>query len=271
MKIFRHKKKLIKEISGFKNIGFVPTMGALHKGHISLIKKAKKRSNKVLVSIYVNPKQFSSKKDFEEYPRKLNKDINILKKIKINYLYVPANKDIYSFRPKIKIYLDNFSKILCGKFRPNHFKGVLNIVNRFLELIKPKFIYLGLKDFQQLSLIESHIIKNKIKTKIVRCPTIRENNGLALSSRNSKLKKNYLKKAGKIYNFILTNKGKILTKILNNKKSEIIYKIQKLGASKVDYIECIDLKKKKISKDTKTKFNIFIAYYIQGVRLIDNL
>ena len=92
-----------------------------------------------------------------------------------------------------------------------------------------------------------------------------------MNSLNSKLKKNYLKKAGKIYNFILTNKGKILTKILNNKKSEIIYKIQKLGASKVDYIECIDLKKKKISKDTKTKFNIFIAYYIQGVRLIDNL
>mgnify|MGYP000601287285 FL=1 len=108
MKIFRNRKNLINEISGLKDIAFVPTMGALHKGHISLINKAKKKSNKVLVSIYVNPKQFNTIKDYKKYPRKLSNDINTLKKIKIKYLYIPTNKDIYSFRPRNKIYLENF-------------------------------------------------------------------------------------------------------------------------------------------------------------------
>ena len=271
MKIFRNKKKLIKEISNFRDIAFVPTMGALHDGHLSLIKKAKKRSKKVLVSIYVNPKQFSKKNDFKKYPRKLNKDISILRKIKINYLYIPTTKDVYTFNPKIEIYLNKFARILCGKFRPGHFKGVLDIVNRFLEIIRPKLIFLGLKDFQQLSLIESHIIKNKIKTKVVRCATIREGNGLALSSRNIKLQKEDLLKTGNIYKFIKNNKKLILNKILKKKKLEIVSKIIKLGANKVDYIECIDLDKRKVSKNLNSKFNVFIAYYISKVRLIDNL
>ena len=140
MKIFRDRKSLVKEITGLKKIAFVPTMGALHKGHLSLIKKAKKKSKDVLVSIYVNPKQFNSKRDFKKYPRQLNKDIKILKNFNIKYLYVPKSEDIYSFNPKNKIYLDNFSKILCGKFRSLHFRGVINIVNRFLDIIKPKYI-----------------------------------------------------------------------------------------------------------------------------------
>ena len=271
MKIFRDKKSLINEISGINKIAFVPTMGALHKGHISLINKAKRKSNKVLVSIYVNPKQFSSKNDFKRYPRKLKIDIKSLKNIKINYLYIPDYKDIYLFKTKNKIYLDSFSKILCGKFRPFHFKGVLNVVNRFIEIIKPKFLYLGIKDFQQLALIQSHIMKNKIKTKLIICPTIREKNGAALSSRNVKLSINQLKNAGKIYKFIKNNKKLILYKILNKNKSQILTKLTELGATKIDYIECVNLIKKKICKDTKSKFNIFVAYYIGDVRLIDNL
>jgi len=199
MKIFKNKNNLIKEISKEKGLGFVPTMGALHKGHISLINKAKKESEKVLVSIYINPKQFNSRSDFKKYPRNLVKDISLLKKKKINYLYIPNNKDIYSFRTNTPIYLDKFSKKLCGKFRPGHFKAVVNIVNRFLEIIKPQEIYLGMKDFQQLALIKLHIIKNKIKTQVVACPTIRENNGLALSSRKNKLNKKKNKNTEKIY------------------------------------------------------------------------
>ena len=271
MKIFRHKKSLIKEISGLDIIAFVPTMGALHKGHISLINKAKIESRKVLVSIYVNPDQFNSKEDFNRYPRQLNKDIDALKKIKINYLYIPTHKEMFSFSPKTKIYLDQFSKILCGKFRPGHFKGVVNIINRFLEIIKPKFIYLGVKDYQQLSLIQSHIIKNEIRTNVVKCTTIRDINGVALSSRNSKLGKKNLLLAGKIYKFIKNNKRFILNKILNKKKSDIIDKLIKLGADKIDYVECVSLKEKKICIDGKSKFNIFIAYHIKNVRLIDNL
>ena len=271
MKIFKDKKSLISEISELKEIAFVPTMGALHKGHISLINKAKKISDNVLVSIYINPKQFNSKKDFKKYPRSLEKDIKILKKIKINYLYTPSNKDIYSFKPKTKIYLDKFSRILCGQFRPFHFKGVVNIINRFLSIIKPKFIFLGMKDFQQLMLIKSHITKNKIKTKLITCPTIRERSGIAVSSRNEKLNNNQLKIAGKIFKFIKNNKKLILHKILCKKKSTIFKKLIKLGASKIDYVECINLTERKICKNMNTKFNIFIAYYVGKIRLIDNL
>ena len=271
MKIFRNKNNLIKEISQLKHLGYIPTMGALHKGHISLIEKAKKETNQVLVSIFVNSKQFSSKRDFKKYPRYFNKDIDLLKKKKIDYLYIPNNKDIYSFKVKNSIYLDKFSKKLCGKFKPGHFKAVIDIVNRFIEIIKPKIIYLGMKDFQQLSLIRLHIVKNKIKIKLVACPIIREKSGLALSSRNTKLKKNQILKAGKIYSYLKKNKKLILGKILNKKKSEIIKKLTELGAEKIDYIECLNPKNFKFCKNTITNYKIFIAYYISGVRLIDNL
>ena len=271
MKIFRHKNNLINEISGLKHLGFVPTMGALHDGHLSLVDKAKKKSKKILVSIYVNAKQFNSKKDLKKYPRSLNKDINLLKKRKVDYLYIPNDKDIHSFRLNKSIYLDKFSKKLCGKFKPGHFKAVVDVVNRFLEIIKPKTIYLGMKDFQQLSLIKLHINQKNINTRLIACPTIRETSGLALSSRNNKLKNNQILQAGMIYSYIKKNKKKILRKILNNKKSEIVNKLIELGARKVEYIECLNLKKLKFSKNTKTNFNVFVAYYLSNVRLIDNL
>ena len=271
MKIFRNKNNLIKEISGLKNLGFIPTMGALHKGHLSLISIAKKESKKILVSIYVNAKQFNSKKDLKKYPRNLNRDINILKEKKIDYLYIPTSKDVYSFKVKKPIYLDKFSNKLCGKFKPGHFKAVVDVVNRFLEIIKPKSIYLGMKDFQQLTLIRQHIIKRNIKTKLVACRTIREDNGLALSSRNMLLKNKHILSAGMIYSYLKKNKKFIFNKILDNKKYEIINKLIKLGAHKVDYIECLNIKKLKLSTNSKTNFNIFIAYYLKDVRVIDNL
>ena len=138
MKIFKDKHSLQREILKTKGVSFVPTMGGLHKGHISLIKQSKKSKLKTLVSIFVNPKQFSKKSDFMTYPRNTKKDIRQLKKLKIHYLYIPAFKDIYGFKPKKKVFLDKFSKKLCGKFRKGHFEGVLNVVNRLIELIKPR-------------------------------------------------------------------------------------------------------------------------------------
>ena len=202
MKIFKDKHILQKEILKTKGISFVPTMGGLHKGHISLIKKSKKCKFKTLVSIFINPKQFSKKSDFKSYPRNTKKDINHLKKLKINYLYIPTIKDIYGFKPKKKVYLDKFSKKLCGRFRRGHFEGVLNVVNRFLEIIKPRYMFLGKKDYQQLYLIKRHIEKRKIKSKIIECKTIRENNGVALSTRNSNLNDNQMKSASKIYFYL---------------------------------------------------------------------
>ena len=271
MKIFKDKKSLTDEISNKKDIAFIPTMGSIHEGHLSLIKKAKKDSKNVLVSIYVNPKQFNVNSDFKKYPRNIRKDIAILKKTKVKYLYLPTYKDIYSFRPISSVYLDRFSKKLCGKFKPGHFKGVVNVVNRFIETIKPSLIYLGFKDFQQLNLIKLHINKKKIRTKVIACATIREKNGIALSSRNILLNKQQIEIAARIYKYLKNIKKKIVPANLEKEKIYILNKILLLGAKKIDYLEFINTKTLKSPKKIDEIYNIFIAYYVGNVRLIDNL
>ena len=271
MKIFKDKHTLQKEILKTKGISFVPTMGGLHEGHISLIKQSKKTKLKTLVSIFVNPKQFNKKSDFKSYPRNTKKDIKQLKKLKINYLYIPTFKDIYGFKPKKKVFLDKFSKKLCGKFRKGHFEGVLNVINRFIEIIKPKYIFLGKKDYQQLHLIKKHIEKRKIRSKIIECKTIREKNGIACSSRNKNLNKNQMKIASNIFNYFSSLKKKI-------KKNYNLFNINKikkdlinLGASKIDYVENYNIKSFKKTKRSNDKSNLFFAYYIKKTRLIDNI
>jgi len=271
MKIFKDKSSLIKEISNKKNIAFVPTMGSIHKGHLSLIAKAKKESLNVLVSIYINPKQFNSNLDFKKYPRNIDKDITLLKKTNIKYLYLPTDNDIYSFAPNTPVYLDKFSKKLCGNHKPNHFKGVINVVNRFIEIIKPHSIFLGFKDFQQLTLIKKHFDKNKILTKIITCPTVREKNGVAMSSRNIRLKKNQLIIAANIYKYLKDLKKNIIPFDLQKKNSSILNKIRLFGIKKIDYLEFINTKTLQPIKNFNENYKIFIAYYIGRVRLIDNL
>ena len=266
MKIIKNKHNLQKEILFEKNISFIPTMGGLHKGHISLIKESKKKVGKILVSIFVNPKQFNNKKDFNTYPRKLKKDVKILKKLNIDFLYLPNYQDIFSFKPMYKIYLHRFSKKLCGKTRKGHFEGVLNIVNRFLEIIKPKYIFLGLKDFQQLYLIKSHIKRKNIKTKVIPCKTIREKNGVACSTRNDNLNKKQFSLASNVYKYF---KDKRKIKNLNIKKC--INDLTKLGIRKIDYIELLDINTLNKIKKKKVNYKIFIAYYINKIRLIDNI
>jgi len=271
MKIFKDKHTLQKEIFKNKGISFVPTMGGLHKGHISLIKHSKKSGLKTLVSIFVNPKQFSKKSDFRCYPRNTKKDIRLLKKLKINYLYTPSFKDIYGFKTRNKVFLDNSSKKLCGKFRKGHFEGVLDVVNRFLEIIKPKYIYLGKKDYQQMYLINKHIEKRKIKSKVIECKTIRENNGIACSSRNLNLNKNQMRIASNIFNYVSNLKKKIKKNYDLFKKNKIKKDILNLGADKIDYLENYNLKNFKQIKRPNKRFNLFIAYYIKSTRLIDNI
>jgi pantoate--beta-alanine ligase len=271
MKIFKDKHILQKEILKTKGISFIPTMGGLHKGHISLIRQSKKLKLKTLVSIYVNPKQFNKKRDFRSYPRNTKKDIKQLKKLKINYLYIPTFKDIYGFKPKKKVFLDKFSKKLCGKFRKGHFEGVLNVVNRFIEIIKPRYIFLGKKDYQQIYLIRKHIEKRKIKSKIIECKTIRENNGIACSSRNLNLSKSQMKIASNIFHYLRNLKKKIKKNYslfnINKIKKELI----KIGANKIEYLENYNTKSFKKIKKSNNKNNLFIAYYIKKVRLIDNI
>ena len=271
MKIFKHKINLQKELISVKNLSFVPTMGGLHKGHEYLISQSRKKGKKVLVSIYVNPKQFNSKNDYLSYPRNLKKDINILKKLKIDYLYTPKFNDLYNFKPKKKVFLHNFSKKLCGKHRKGHFNGVLNVVNRMVEIINPKYIYLGMKDFQQLYLIKKHIINSKISTKVIGCRTIRNKFGVAESSRNINLNKKDMNIASNVYQYLKKQKKILISKKINKLNSFFLKKkIYSLGVKKIDYIDFFNNEALEI-KTTNNEFNIFIAYYINDVRLIDNI
>ena len=142
MKVLKNISVLKKAINNISSLGFVPTMGGLHNGHISLIKESKKKCKKTIVSIYINPKQFNNKKDFSNYPRNLNKDLNLLKKINPDYVFLPTTKEMYKNNNKKKIILMKSEKILCAKMRKGHFEGVLNIMERFIKLIKPKYLSL---------------------------------------------------------------------------------------------------------------------------------
>ena len=236
-------------------------MGALHKGHELLIKKAKKKNKFTIVSIFINPKQFNSKADFNTYPKNLKKDLKILKKLKVKYVFLPNYDDIFSFKTKNKIYLHPFSNKLCGKFRPGHFKGVIDVVNRLLELIKPRYIFLGKKDYQQLYLIKKHIKKRKIKCKIIECKTIRESNGVALSTRNSNLDENQIKIASKIYFYLYNLKKKIKKNYNLFNLNKIKKDLKDLGASKIDYLESYNTKILKKLKD-KAKNSIYLLLII---------
>ena len=268
MKLFTNKKKLQKEIKSINNISFVPTMGALHKGHESLIKKSVRESRHTIVSIFVNPKQFENKRDFNSYPKNYKDDIKILKKLKVKYLYKPSYTDIYKFKTKNKIFLDKDSKKLCGKFRTGHFKGVIDVVNRLLEIIKPRKILLGKKDFQQLFLIAKHIKKNKINTKIIPCNTIRDKKYIAYSSRLRKLNKHQKANLIKIIKIIKNYKRNLISKKTYFNFNQIKKQLLSAGANKVDYVELVDLKT--LSKPKKNKYNLFFAFYIGKVRFIDN-
>ena len=187
MKIITSIFDLNKEIKNYKNVGFVPTMGGIHKGHISLIKASQKKKSKTIVSIYVNPTQFNKKIDFRKYPRNIKKDIISLKKLNVNYLFLPSTKDIYKFKTR-KFVLSKKDKILCAKFRKGHFEGVLNVMNRLMSIVKSKDLFMGEKDYQQLYLIKKFLSK-KFDVRINACPTIRTTDKIALSTRNKLLNK----------------------------------------------------------------------------------
>ncbi len=271
MKILFNNASLFKSLRPFNDIGFIPTMGGIHQGHLSLIKKSNKLCKKTIVSIFVNPKQFNNKKDLESYPQNIKKDLNILKKIKkIDFVYLPKFKDIYKDKQKSKIKIPKKDQILCAKFRKGHFEGVLEVMNNLTKIVNPQKIFMGEKDFQQLYLVKK-LLEKKYETKVISCKTIRDKNKVALSSRNFLLKKSDLNIAANIYKKLekikknIKNPKNILT-FLKSQKKELTnnFKI------KIDYLELRDEKNLKISS-TKKNSRLFIAYYLNNVRLIDNL
>jgi len=269
MIIYKSINKLKKEVNFKANIGFVPTMGALHKGHISLIKSSKKICKKTMVSIFINPSQFNKKSDLKSYPRNLKKDIKVLKKLKVDFLLIPEVKEVYKKKIKTKINLKKKDKIMCAKYRPGHFEGVLAVINQFLKLLKPKYIFFGEKDYQQLYLIKK-LIRKKFTTKVILCPTIRDKDKVALSSRNILLNSSDKKKSSFIAKLLLGFKNKLKNSIyLKQSINKIIFEIDSIKNINIEYLEIRN--KNNLSKIfDKNNFKIFLAYYNKKIRLIDN-
>jgi len=270
MKIILNNSILRKTLGPFNDIGFVPTMGGIHEGHISLIKKSIKSTKKTIVSIFVNPKQFNDIKDFKSYPSNIKNDLSILKKIKkLDFIYIPRFKDIYENKKKSHIRIDKKNKILCAKYRKGHFEGVLDVMSRLTTLIKPKKIFMGEKDFQQFFLVRN-LIEKKFNTKVIGCKTIRNKNKLALSSRNFLLDKQQLKNVEKISKTFLNLKNKIKnTSNINRFLQKTKKDLEKFFNIKIEYLENRNTKNLTISNKYKGS-KIFLSYYYKNIRLIDN-
>ena len=270
MKILLNSTKLKKELKKIQSLGHVPTMGSIHKGHEFLILRSLKECKKTIVSIFVNPTQFNNKDDFKSYPNNIKKDLNILRKLKVDFVFIPKINDIYKFKRKRKIKLKKKDIILCAKFRKGHFEGVLDVMDRLTNMINPKKIYMGQKDYQQYYLVKKFLEK-KYSTQIIKCKTIRNNQSVALSSRNIKLTTDSLFKTSMLIKNLKKIK-KTLSKSINIDrylKKKSVELMQKYGI-KIEYLEFRNLKDLKKS-DTKKNSKIFIAFYIDEVRLIDNL
>ena len=271
MKILLNKTSLTKSLRHFSDIGFVPTMGSIHKGHLSLITKSNQTCHKTVVSIFVNPKQFNNKKDFKTYPKNIKNDLKLLKKIKkVDFVYIPKFKDIFKNIKKPKIKLNKKDKILCAKFREGHFEGVLDVMDRLTNIVKPDKIFMGNKDFQQLFLVKKYL-KKRYNTEVIGCKTIREKNKVALSSRNYLLSRKNLAIASKIIKKLISVKKNIKSKKNKNKYlSTLRNGIEEKFKIKIEYLECRDINNLKLSNVINTS-RLFVAYYLNGVRLIDNL
>jgi pantoate--beta-alanine ligase len=259
-----------------KKIGFVPTMGALHKGHLSLVKRALYKSDVCVVSIYVNPTQFNDAKDLEGYPRTVESDIQMLRHLSEDIIvYLPTNEDIYGDAVELNDF--NFmglDKIMEGANRPGHFKGVANVVERLFDAVQPKFAFFGEKDFQQLRIIQYLNKKHRWRTTIVPCPTSREHNGLALSSRNQRLSEASKEKCGLIYETLKQVKLKFSTNTMENLKLYVEKKISMhRDFIELEYFEIADeITLTPAQKNQKKlKYRAFIAVRVDGVRLIDNI
>ncbi len=270
MKILLNSLELKKELKNNHNLGFVPTMGSIHRGHMSLIQTSKKNCKKTIVSIFVNPTQFNNKNDYKNYPKNIKKDLSILRKLNVDYVFMPKINDVYKLKKNRKIKLNKTDLVLCAKYRKGHFEGVLDVIDRLTQFILPKKIFLGEKDFQQYFLIKK-FLKHKYKTKVVMCRTIRSSNKVALSSRNLLLNKKNLFVASKIIKELI--KFKKLFSKTRNIEQHVLHKKKDLIKKYKVKVEYLDLRRVKDLKKSNTlkKSKIFIAYYLKKIRLIDNL
>ena len=264
-------KKNLNNLKKNQKVGLVPTMGCIHNGHLELIKKCKKLKYFTVVTIFVNPAQFNNQNDLKKYPTQEKKDLEILKKNNVDLVFFPKVKQMYPLGYSTYIKEINFSDILCGKYRKNHFGGVLTIVLKLFLIVQPYAAFFGEKDFQQLFLIKKMVKDLNLGVKVIGIPTVRDANGLALSSRNKLLSAKGLDIAKQIY----LNIKKI--RYLNYKYTKDIelYLKKELKKSGLNNIEYIEIRESNSLKRTKSiikgkTLRVFVAVYVDDVRLIDN-
>ncbi len=275
MKVIRNASQMqkiaLKHIKDGDEIGLVPTMGALHEGHISLIAKSIKNDDITIVSIFVNPVQFGPNEDYLKYPRPVKKDKEICKKNHVDYVFMPSVNDMFPIYHKTFIEVKTLQDILCGAFRINHFKGVATVVAKLFNISCADRVYFGMKDFQQLKIIEKMGKDLNFRTKIIPCSIARERNGLALSSRNSYLSAEEKKRSLNISKSLREAAEDFKRRDLSFVRKTVVNKLKKIPGSKIDYAEIVNFDDLSLA-DKNTKKAVFaVAVWIEKTRLIDNI
>ncbi|MEM6736420.1 MAG: pantoate--beta-alanine ligase [Bacteroidota bacterium] len=257
-----------------EKVGFVPTMGALHDGHLELVKKCVRENQISVVSIFVNPAQFNDAEDLATYPKDLKRDIKKLDALNVDYLFTPTDEQLYPNEPLVSIDFGNLSKRMEGKFRKGHFKGVGMVLGKLFHIINPDCAYFGLKDLQQYLLIKRMCADLNFPVEIIGIDTVREPNGLAMSSRNRRLSKNGLETASALYNGLdLIKKGLRKGVIIEALLSEATHYYDSINGLEIEYLEAVnptDLKTV-TSQEGLGELAVCVAGYVEGIRLIDNL
>ncbi len=274
MKILNEIKQIRNMVNSFKkeskSIGFVPTMGALHNGHLSLVEKSKEENDITIVSIFVNPLQFGPNEDYDKYPRPIEKDTELLMEKGVDIVFNPDRKNMYEKEPIIKIDMPQLFNILCGKSRQGHFSGVCVVVAKLMNIVQPNKMYMGEKDFQQLTIIKRLVMDLSLETEVIGLPIVRDSDGLALSSRNVYLSDSERKSA-----LAINKSRKLAWKLYQDKKSpkeiekEIKNSLSDAGL-RIDYVEIRESDNLEETKILSDNSRIFIAAYSGKTRLIDN-
>jgi len=253
-----------------KSIGFVPTMGALHEGHLSLIRRARGENDFVVVSIFVNPAQFGPQEDFSRYPKPLQKDLSLCRRAGADVVFFPKAEALYPTGYQTWVTVESLSKPLCGSFRPGHFRGVATVVLKLFNLVKPTRAYFGEKDFQQVRVIQQMTSDLNVPVQVIPCPTVREPSGLALSSRNTYLSSKERTAAPQVHEALVSareslKRGHPVPKVLKETRTIL----NKTPKSKIQYLEFVD-PKTLVSTNTPPG-RLMLAVYVGQTRLIDNL
>ena len=277
MKIIDTIADLQKELTNIrkesKTIGFVPTMGALHQGHIELVKRSVTENDTSVVSIFVNPTQFNDKNDLLKYPRTLEADCDLLQKADCSYVFAPSVEEIYPEPDTRQFEFGDLAKVMEGQFRPGHFNGVAQVVSRLFDIVKPDKAYFGEKDFQQLAIIREMVKQLNLNLEIVACPIIREPDGLAMSSRNARLSENQRTKAASIFRILFESKHIQKEHTIQALKTWVINKIDAIPEFKTEYFDIVDgFTLQSIQRWEDTEYPVgCVAVFAGEVRLIDNI